>query len=604
VWFVDFEYSREDNREPPAVVCMTAKGPDGAERRMFREELLARKGAPFPTGEHACIVAYSAGAEGACFAALGWSDPVNVIDPYAEHLLDLNGRPDAYEIGSGLLDAMRHHRLPVRPHAHKEAMRDKARFQKVWPEEDRPPMLDYCMEDNDDAEAVLQAQTASGLNWSQALWRGRYMWLVGSHIEHNGLPIDTDTYRELWESLPHIRAPLLTTVDRYGLLEDGHVRDKRFNAMVERIGLADIWPRTAESGKYKRDEATWKEMAGLRPSLKPLRDAFMLLDQLEQPEFAIGHDDRNRFWWKPLLTKTGRCAASPKENLLGAPKWWRGAVTPPGPDVAVVEIDYSSQENWIAAGRSGCPTMLREVSSGDIHLTTAISMRLAPEGATAESHPAERNKAKPLTHGANYGISHVGVSKRLGITQREARHLLRTYDEAHPVFRDWQQMVVRRAYSTRRIAVPMGWAMHVTAEVSRRTLLNWGMQSTGGEILRAAVVLLVRHGFTIVATAHDSIYFLMPLAGLEERVALARALMSSVTLSFTNGLPIPTKAKVVRPGERLLDGETRPVWDRLLALARGQIRVPETVGTFPPVGRYLPAGGNPSPLIRESYEVT
>jgi hypothetical protein len=556
---------------------MTVKGPPGEEPiRLFRENLLKLKAAPFPVGEHACVVAYSAGAEGACFAALGWPDPVNVIDPYAEHLRELNGRPDRYDIGLGLLDCMKYHGLPVRLQGHKEAWRNKARFQEDWSDKaDCEGLLDYCMEDNDDADDVLQAQIAKGLNIDQALWRGRYMWLVGSHIEHNGFPVDNDTYCELAAGLPRIRDPLLATVDRFGLLEDGHVRDKRFNAMVEALGLARVWPRTYETGKYKRDEVTWKEMARLCPSLKPLRDAFLLLEQLEQPAFAIGSDNRNRFWWKPMLTKTGRCAASSKENLLAAAKLWRGLGITPWDDHALVEIDFSSEENWIAATRSGCPTMLREVRSGDVHMATAISMGLAPIGATADSHPAARNQAKSIVHGSNYGMSYVGLSKRLGISEREARRLLKAYDQSHAVFREWQQGLVRHAYSTKRITAPLGWDMYVDSKVSRRTLMNWMMQSIGSEILWVAVVMLVRHGFTICATAHDSIYFLMPLDGLAERIANARTIMSSVTLPFTHGYPIPTKAKVVMPGERLLDAETRPVWDRLIGLVRGQIPAKE-----------------------------
>jgi DNA polymerase I-like protein with 3'-5' exonuclease and polymerase domains len=243
----------------------------------------------------------------------------------------------------------------------------------------------------------------------------------------------------------------------------------------------------------------------------------------------------------------------------------------------LVEIDYSSEENWVAATRSGCPAMLHEVGSGDIHMATAISVKLAPVGATADSHPAERNQAKPLTHGTNYGISPVGIAKRLGIPVLQARRLLRAYDEAHPVFRQWQQSLVHHAYSTRRITAPMGWSMHVNSKVSRRTLMNWMMQSCGSEILWCAVTMLVRHGFTICATAHDSIYFLMPLDGLAERVALAREIMTSVTLPFTYGHPIPTKTKIVLPGERLLDAETRPVWDRLIGLARGQKTIKEAL---------------------------
>jgi hypothetical protein len=232
-----------------------------------------------------------------------------------------------------------------------------------------------------------------------------------------------------------------------------------------------------------------------------------------------------------------------------------------------VEIDYSNEENWIAATLSGCPTMLREVQSGDIHLATAITLGLAPPGADADEYAGERKRAKTFTHGSNYGISAYGISRKLKVPIRRAAGLLGTYDREHSVFRTWQQALVRHAYSTRRITAPMGWSMYVNSAVTRRTLLNWPCQVIGGEILRAAVVMLVARGFTICATAHDSVYFLMPLDGLADQITLASEVMASATLPFTGGYPIPTKVLVVRPGERLLDTETRPMWERILTLA-------------------------------------
>jgi hypothetical protein len=138
------------------------------------------------------------------------------------------------------------------------------------------------------------------------------------------------------------------------------------------------------------------------------------------------------------------------------------------------------------------------------------------------------------------------------------------------VLRDWQLGVQLHAYATGRITAPMGWSMHVDSSVKPRTLLNWLPQTTGGEVLRAAVVMLITHGFRVCGTAHDSLYLEILLEGLAERVALAREVMSSVTLPFTGGYPIPTKVHIARPGERLLDSETRPMWDLVEALARGE----------------------------------
>ena len=58
------------------------------------------------------------------------------------------------------------------------------------------------------------------------------------------------------------------------------------------------------------------------------------------------------FWSRPLLSKTGRNQPSTSENLLGNAKWWRGLASPPEGE-ALVEIDYSGQENAVAAGQSG-----------------------------------------------------------------------------------------------------------------------------------------------------------------------------------------------------------------------------------------------------------
>jgi hypothetical protein len=247
MWFVDFEYSREDDREPPFIVCMTAReAGSGHEIRMFREELLTRPAAPFPTGEHACIVAYSAGAEGSSFAALGWPDPVNVLDPYAEHLRDRNGRQDRYEHDTRLLEAMKQHGLPALAYEDKEAMRDMARFQTSWTAEERVALLDYCMGDNLGTLALVRAMEGKGLiNWPQALWRGRFMFLTGSHIEHRPLLVDVEGYRELNAAFPSLRRALLDSVAHFGVFEKGHLREALLNELIKDAGLSPQWPRTS-----------------------------------------------------------------------------------------------------------------------------------------------------------------------------------------------------------------------------------------------------------------------------------------------------------------------------------------------------------------------
>jgi hypothetical protein len=577
LWAGDFEFQQEDSREWPVPICFTAlEIGTGREICLFGEELRRLRKAPFPTGQEACFVAYASGAEGSCFAVLGWPPPANVIDPYAEHLLDLNGRPDRQPHDTSLLAAMARHGLPTMSYEHKETMRSLVRFQDTWSSEERRQILSYCMEDNAATRDLLRAMDAKGLiNWTQALWRGRYMFACGGHIEHHGIPVDVAAYQQIQDAFPRLRHALIASSDTFGVFVDDHRNEARVAELINSTGL--YWPCT-ETGQYRMDEHTWRVMAQLHPPLEPLRKLMSLLDQLRHTKLAVGSDARNRFWTRPLLSRTGRNQPSTSENLLGNAKWWRGLITPPE-GYAIVEIDWSGQENAIAAGQSDDMAMRHAYESGDIHMATAILCGLAPDGATAETHPVARNRIKPISHGSNYGISAYGVSRQLGISLAEAGRLLRRYDQTHHQFREWQRVTADRAYVSHRIATPMGWASYIDLTTSRRTVLNWTMQSCGGEMLRAAVVLLVREGFTICATAHDSILFLMPLDGLAEQVANARTLMERVSLTFTRGILVRTKATIVRPGERLLSAETRPMWDRITALAGVEEGVSETHAT-------------------------
>ena len=287
-------------------------------------------------------------------------------------------------------------------------------------------------------------------------------------------------------------------------------------------------------------------MARRDKRVEEMRAFLNLLDQLRDINLTLGDDSRNRFWSRPLLSITARNQPSTAENIMSYPKWLRGCITPPE-GWAIVVIDYSNQETIIAAGQSG-DTALAKTCEGDRHLKVAIALGFAPADATKDSHPAERNRAKPLNHGSAYGVSAWGISEQLGCSLREAQQMIDEYDRAFHVFRAWQMRLVERALLFGRITAPTGWSMQVTEQTSVRTLMNWLMQTLGAQMTQAAAVLLIREGYTVCGTAHDSVMLLVPLADLEARVQRAQRLMERVSLSFTKGLRVPTSADVVRPG--------------------------------------------------------
>ena len=143
-WAVDFEFSTGSdlNSDPLCAVAIELRSNQTV--RMWREELRARPRAPFDTGPNTVMVAYSATAELDCFLSLGWPQPCNIIDLYAEYLALNNPTPLNQR---KLLHAMDAYGLVHMAPAEKEEMRKRAMTQTVWSEGDKLEMLDYCEQD-------------------------------------------------------------------------------------------------------------------------------------------------------------------------------------------------------------------------------------------------------------------------------------------------------------------------------------------------------------------------------------------------------------------------------------------------------------------------
>src|SRR6516225_3904055 len=118
---------------------------------------------PFDTGPDSVMVAFASNAELACFLALGWPFPTNVLDPYVENIVTINGNtavwPPADEKKRkgrpGLLDSLKLHDLPARPQEHKDRMRDMILDNEDYTPEQRREIQDYNQEDVDDTIVLL-----------------------------------------------------------------------------------------------------------------------------------------------------------------------------------------------------------------------------------------------------------------------------------------------------------------------------------------------------------------------------------------------------------------------------------------------------------------
>src|SRR5262249_24490802 len=133
IWQVDTEY-REAANHLPIPVCLHAHDEvSGKTLSLWRDELLGSTRLPFDSGPDSGIVAFASHAEFQCFFSLGLPFPTNVLDPYVENIITINGNaavwppPDEKNRKGrpGLLDALKLHGLPGsgRPKEEKERMR-------------------------------------------------------------------------------------------------------------------------------------------------------------------------------------------------------------------------------------------------------------------------------------------------------------------------------------------------------------------------------------------------------------------------------------------------------------------------------------------------
>jgi hypothetical protein len=226
----------------------------------------------------------------------------------------------------------------------------------------------------------------------RALFRGRYA-LAVARIERTGVPIDRASYDRLRRNWPALCLRLIISVDeQYGVYENGIFRHDRFGRCLAEHQVA--WPRTP-TGMYAVDKETFRRQALIHPHFAALRELRLTLAAMREFDLPIGSDDRVRCSIMPFASITGRNQPRVSEFIFALPKWARGLIRPP-PGWGLAYIDFSAQEIGIAAALSGDERMADHYRSGDIYLAFAKAVGMAPVGATKESHPTARARAKAL----------------------------------------------------------------------------------------------------------------------------------------------------------------------------------------------------------------
>jgi DNA polymerase-1 len=204
----------------------------------------------------------------------------------------------------------------------------------------------------------------------------------------------------------------------------------------------------------------------------------------------------------------------------------------------ILSADYSQIELRIMAHLSRDERLVEAFRTGqDVHVRTAMEVF----GVKAdEVTPQMRAQCKTVNFGVIYGMGPMALAKQLGIHKNDAKSFIDRYFERYAGVRGFMDVtlaqarksrMVRTLLGRRRLLPDLSSSNHAKRSYAERIAGNTPIQGTAADLLKLAMVKLVRPvvpGARMVLTVHDELVFEVPADRIEEAAALTKNAMESV----------------------------------------------------------------------------
>ena len=557
---------------------------------------------PLQVDQTTLYIAFQAPAEWSYFLACGWELPTNIIDLYAEYRLSINGLFEGTgdRVGHGehaeadrrtkygLLSACIRFGLEARAGIEKRSMVKRILLGCPFTDQEREDIMGYNAQDVEDAELLFATMLSRGdiSDVGQALMRGDAT--RGFAVRNlDGLPLDTDMASRLTSHWDSIRSGLARAVEAKGHYDvfrfdaDGtaHFDRGRMTALVERLGMQDIWPRTdstervtysfADPERGNDDDKPFKMMAALNPYLEDLRQARRLLEGFKHFELPILADGRCRGKYVPWVQVTGRSSPG-RGSIFALPAWTRWLIKP-GEGRGIAYIDLKSAEFGIAAALSHDPNMMRDYIDMLAGRIECVYFELAKRAgqvsvdANVADHKPVRRLWKTACLAMMYGQSPEGLSRSAGIPLSSARIIQRAFKDRYAGYWSWTHREIVHAHCRGEIETVCGWKLNVNVLTKDGTLQNFHPQATCADIMRRAVALMADRGIAICEIVHDAVMIEDSLSTLEATVQSARDCWRQASREVL-GFDLEADAKLCRYPARYADDDGKSMWGTLMGL--------------------------------------
>lgn len=261
--------------------------------------------------------------------------------------------------------------------------------------------------------------------------------------------------------------------------------------------------------------------------------------------------------YNQAVAATGRLSSN-NPNLQNIPirteegRHIRKAFVPVNSNYTLLSADYSQIELRIIASLSNDTAMIDAFHQGlDIHTATAARIyEVAHEEVTRDM----RRNAKTVNFGIIYGISPFGLSERLGISRKEAAHIINQYFEKYPGIKDYMEKTIAFARQHEYVLTMMGRRRYIADINSANALLrgyaernaiNAPVQGSAADLIKLAMISIHNEmeernlESKMLMQVHDELVFEVPHHERELMQQLVREKMGNALM-----LKVPVEVEV------------------------------------------------------------
>jgi DNA polymerase I len=618
IWIADTEFYGADG-DLPVPVCAVFHNPlTGQTLRQWYERGDTPR-PPVPLDNATLFIAFAAQAELMTFIQLGWEMPRRILDLFIEYRHLNNEYYRLQEMKAqkafGLLAAASHYGIHLESAEYKQEMRDLILRGHPYTPEEQTRIMDYCEMDVRETAALAEAMWGEIPDLRAGVFRGAsargFAW-----ARTIGIPMDVDMLVRLNRNWTGISAALAKQVQEdfpVFLPGSADIAPSLWRGLLSRLGWLEKWPHTRGSKKKggaakpqpKRDEKTIRAVMHVYPELQPLHTYLCMRNSTKLGlNFPVGRDDNSRVHFWDYGTVTSRCSPSSSQFVIqGGSPAFRHLVKPRQNEV-LIQIDWASQEIWIAAYLSGDKVMQEMLSKGDPYVAFGHLANLLPADATkkpenspcwstnpqlAKQHTVIRNRLKAVALGVLYGKTAYTIADEEGMTVDEAKSLLKTHRRLFKRFWMWITGVTSEALATRRISTRFGWTQQLLSRKEREahlneegrvknitnSLQNFPMQAHGAEMLRLAMTYAADQRVPICAPLHDALF---AVASAEQERLVTESLIACMNRASMDviGVIIPTEVDVIRFPNRFVPSKKPEAIETWAAMLKALERLEST----------------------------